>query len=79
MRIEKIEKDEIPMGRNKREANKCWIALCEFGESDADCVEVKDFGDFERTLASMRYYIRKYGLRVSILQRKNRLFLVKEA
>lgn len=79
MRIERIEKDEIPMGRDKRKAHKCWIALCEFGESDADCVEVKDFDDLERTRASLRYYIRKYGLRVSILQRKNRLFLVKEA
>lgn len=78
MNLVPIEARNIPYANAKRNGSN-YKLLVEFQESDANCVEVKDYPHNCAETASncLRSSIKRYRFHFRVIRRKERVFLIK--
>lgn len=78
MKLVPVESQSIPFGNANKKGNNYQI-LIDFQESDATCVEVKDYPHKTAESASncLRASINRYRFYFRVAQRRDRVFLIK--
>lgn len=78
MKLVPIETKNIPYANAKRNGSN-YKLLVDFQESDATCAEVRDYPhrDAKSATNCLRNSIRRYRFQFRVIQRKDRVFLIK--